>query len=104
MTKLQEQNSFLEDMKKSRVPALQVIDELTKILPDDTWLEGALYSANEISLSGVSSKSSNLISKIERSPLFEEAAFQSSVVQDFRSGGERFQIRARITVPHGDVE
>ncbi|MCB1858873.1 MAG: PilN domain-containing protein [Gammaproteobacteria bacterium] len=104
VTKLQEQNSFLEDMKKSRVPALQVIDELTKILPDDTWLEGALYSANEISLSGVSSKSSNLISKIERSPLFEEAAFQSSVVQDFRSGGERFQIRARITVPHGDVE
>jgi len=76
---------------------LELIDELSSVLPDGTWLEKAVYSKNEISLSGISSKASVLISEIERSPLFENAAFQASVVQDDRSGGERFQIKANVT-------
>ncbi|MCB1751001.1 MAG: PilN domain-containing protein [Gammaproteobacteria bacterium] len=95
--KLQAESSFLQDTKRQRPPVLEVIDELTVILPDQTWLEKAVYHKNEISLSGISSKASVLISEIERSPLFENAAFQASVVQDDRLGGERFQIRADIT-------
>lgn len=95
--KLQLESSFLQDMKKQRPPVLELVDELSSILPDGTWLEKAVYDKKEISLSGISSKSSVLISEIERSPLFENAAFQASVVQDDRSGGERFQIKADIT-------
>ncbi len=104
VNELQQQGAFLQDLKNQRVPALQVIDELTKIIPDDTWIEGALYHGDQLNLSGISAKSSTLISTIERSPLFQDVAFQASVVQDFRSGGERFQIRAKITAPTEDAE
>ena len=95
--KLQAESSYLQDMKKQRPPVLELIDELSGILPDRTWLERAVYQKNEISMSGISSKASVLISEIERSPLFHNAAFEASVVQDDRSGGERFQIRADIS-------
>jgi len=95
--KLSAESSFLQDTKNQRPPVLELIDELSGILPDGTWLEKAVYRTHEISLSGISSKASILISEIERSPLFENVAFQASVVQDDRSGGERFQIRAGIS-------
>lgn len=102
--KLQAEGSYLQDMKKQRPPVLELIDELSGILPDKTWLERAVYSKNEISMSGISSKASVLISEIERSPLFQNAAFEASVVQDDRSGGERFQIRADISGVDNGVE
>ena len=102
--KLQAESSFLQDTKNRRPPVLELIDELSGILPDETWLEKAIYRKNEISLSGISSKASILISEIERSQLFENAAFQASVVQDDRSGGERFQIKAEVTGVKDSVE
>ena len=102
--KLEAQASFLKKTKKQAPPVLELIDELSSILPDGTWLERAVYRKNEITLSGISSKASVLIGEIERSPLFESVTFQSSVVQDDRSGGERFQIKAKITTEDSNVE
>jgi len=94
---LREENSFLLDRKQETLPTLTVLDELTRILPDGTWLEKARLEPREVSLRGLSSKATTLIREIENSHLFERVTFQAPVVQDDRSGGERFQISAVIT-------
>ncbi len=94
---LREENSFLQDRKQETLPTLTVLNELTRILPDGTWLEKARLEPREVSLHGLSSKATTLISEIENSALFERVTFQAPVVQDDRSGGERFQISAVIT-------
>jgi len=101
---LQAESTFLQNKKEQYPPVLELLDELSGILPDETWLEKAVYNKREITMSGISSKASVLISEIERSPRFENVAFQASVVRDDRSGGERFQIRADVTGVDTGVE
>ena len=97
--KLEQEASFLLDRKRGIRPMLTLLDELSRILPDGTWLEEARLAPREIRLYGLSSQATTLISEIENSPLFEQVTFQAPVVQDERSGGERFQISAQITRP-----
>ena len=82
-------------MKKQRPPVPELVDRLSGILPDGTWLEKAVYDKRR-------SACGHLFQVIRtdqrnRALSFENAAFQASVVQDDRSGGERFQIKADIT-------
>jgi len=97
--KLEQENSFLQDRRQGIRPMLTLLDELTRILPDGTWLVEVRLDPREIRLYGLSSQATTLISEIENSPLFEQVTFQAPVVQDERAGGERFQIRALITRP-----
>jgi general secretion pathway protein L len=104
LEQLRSERDMLRNMKQERPAMVAVIDELSAILPDKTWLEKASYSNGEIRLSGLSSKASVLISDIENAALLENAAFQASVVQDDRSGGERFQISAKISRVSSNVQ
>lgn len=102
--KLQAENSLMQEAQLQRLPVLAILEELSAIIPDDTWLERAVYGNNEIALTGISKKASVLVGEIEHSPLFENAAFQASVIQDDRSGGERFQLKADISGVEKSVE
>ena len=97
--KLKAQSSFLQKRKQQIVPALTVVNELTELLPDGTWLERLVFKQDQVDLFGLSSKASTLISDIETSPIFEDVAFQAPVVQEERFSSERFQISAHITLP-----
>lgn len=100
--KLKQENTVLQTSRQRSLPALTVLNELTRILPDGTWLDRAVLSSDEINLYGLSSKASTLISEVEKSPLFENVDFEAPVVQDNRKGGERFQISASITLPEAN--
>lgn len=100
--KLNQESAALQTTSQRSLPALTVLNELTRILPDGTWLDRAVLSSGEINLYGLSSKASTLISEVEKSPLFENVDFEAPVVQDNRKGGERFQISASITLPDTD--
>ncbi|MCB1760873.1 MAG: PilN domain-containing protein [Gammaproteobacteria bacterium] len=104
LEQLRGERAMLRNMKQERPAVVAVLDELSAILPDNTWLERASYGNDEIKLSGISAKASVLISSIENSELLENAAFQASVVQDDRSGGERFQISAKVSRVAADVQ
>ncbi len=100
VSKLKEQSSFLQNKKKQIVPAVTVLNELTELLPDGTWLERLVFKQAKVDLFGLSSKASTLISEIETSPIFEDVAFQAPVVQEERFSSERFQISTRVTLPN----
>ena len=94
--RLVEESQFLVTRKQKSVKATEVLDELTSILPDGTWLRQFKIKDRELRISGFSQAASNLIGLIEQSAMFENARFTSPVTQDRREGLERFNIAADL--------
>lgn len=94
---LERETDVLEQAVEQRLPALEILDTLSRTLPQDTWLEALDIHGDQLVLSGFSAKAANLISEIENSPRFEQAGFRAPVVQDSRSGRERFQISTVVS-------
>ena len=73
-----------------------VIDEVTRLLPDNTWLKSFQYANGKLQIQGISSSASALIAILEASQLFNNTRFVSPVTQDRSTGLERFQIATQL--------
>jgi len=89
-------SEFLTQEKLSSVMILQILDEATRVLPDNTWLVRFDVTGAEIQLQGQSTSASDLIQLLESSPLFKEVQFRSSVVQIPRTDREQFHISIQL--------
>lgn len=98
LEKAVESSRFLLQKKQSRMPIIELLRELTVILPDSTWLERLQIKGDTLQLIGQSSSASALVSVIEESKVLSGAAFASPVTNDRRTGKERFVLGARIVV------
>lgn len=87
---------FLVKRKQSKPMRLALIDELTQILPDDTWLFRLRLTGDEIQTFGYSAGASNLIGPIEASPLFRTPQFLAPLMRDQRVDAERFHIAFQV--------
>lgn len=97
---LDQQRSFSHDKKKSQFPVVVVLNDLTKLIPDDSWIIQFQIKDNTAQIQGYSPDASKLVELIERSPRFRNAEFRSRVTRDARSGAQRFHIAFQI-VPEG---
>lgn len=93
---LLEETRFLIDKKQSRPPVIEIMDELTRILPDTTWLLNFQLNGDNLVIQGESPASSELIEIIEASPYFYGTSFRAPVTKNPRSGLEGFQISTQI--------
>jgi len=81
---------------KLTMPAkVALLEELTRILPDGTWLQQLDIHGMEISMQGNTSSSAKLIGLFEQSTLIENANFKSPLVKA-QGSEERFQLAAGI--------
>ncbi len=88
--------------QKVRQPAsVELLEELSARLPDDTWLFRVEIRDGKVHLQGTSTRASALIAKLEESRFLEDVHFASPVTQDGASGRERFHLSASITSPPG---
>ena len=94
--------SFFADRKRRQPMVLAILLELTKIMPDHTWLSEFQFHDDEVRLSGYSSAASELIGLVDGSELFLEPRFRSPVMQDPSTGKERFNMTFRVVVPSGE--
>ena len=90
---------FLTDKKQSSLPILQVMDELTRILPDDTWITRLDIKGSGLEIQGQSSSAAALIPLIESSSILQNPRFRSPVTQIPRSDVERFHLSAETRGP-----
>jgi general secretion pathway protein L len=89
-------SSHLERKKRTEPLVVRVFDEITRVLPDHTWINRLDISAREIQLQGQSSSSAALIPLLEKSPLLEEVRFRSPVMRTPTTGEERFHLSAEL--------
>ncbi len=93
----------LEELKKVRdywrsvPPPLEVLQVLTHLLPDDTYLQQLDIRGDKLTIRGLSGQASALIGLLEASPAFVDPHFLSPVTQ--QRGKELFHIGATITLP-----
>lgn len=108
----------LADLKRRSPASLDILSEVTRLLPDDTWLASLDMRAGALSMSGFSANASSLIALLEASALLEDVQFRSQVsfeqAGSLRGGAgqdadgdmpggraasvERFNISARLSV------
>jgi general secretion pathway protein L len=82
----------LIEQKTISPPIIVMLNTLSSLIKDDTWLTYAQYADGHLQIQGESPAASNLISVLEASELFSNARFVSPVTQDNVSKMERFQI------------
>lgn len=96
---LRRDEDFLVQLKRQKPPLSQVLDETTRVLPDNTWLSEFQVENREVRLTGCTASASALIGLLERSSMFRETHFSNSVTKDVAQDCERFGITARIISP-----
>lgn len=97
--------TIVSTQRTARPILVEVLEDLSVRIPDDTYLQRIELRQDELQLFGVSTAASNLIRQLEASPLLGDVRFESSVTRDAATGRERFTIVARLvpaaTAPAG---
>jgi len=87
----------LLDRKKHETPAtVIVLEALSEILPDDTYVTELRVEGNKLQVVGVTRDAPGLIRLIEQSPHFKRATFFAPTTRAPTDPGDRFHIEARI--------
>jgi general secretion pathway protein L len=76
--------------------AVVLLAEVTRVLPDHTWLTELSWQDGDLRLVGYSQQPTSLIALLEDSELFGGARFGAPVTTDPRVGLERFNIEVGL--------
>jgi general secretion pathway protein L len=90
-------SQFLLQKRLHNELVIELVNELSTILPDNTWVEQLVINGDEIQVRGQSLAAATLISLVEASDKFESTTFRSPVVQDRRTGRDRFFLSSQIS-------
>ena len=92
----------LDKIRSAEISKVEILRELTQLLPTTVWIWNFKYTGRELEISGFADSASELISILDRSPLFERVEFLAPVTKERerREGvdkeRERFKIKARL--------
>ena len=95
--RLEAEHNFPVQRKLATPPSVALIEEITRILPDNTWLQQLEIRGGEVSMIGTTLSSAKLIGLFEQSVLLENAHFKAPLVKG-QGGEERFQLGATMKV------
>ncbi len=99
ITETSEGASFLTRKRSASPMAIELLAEITRTLPDDTYLDRLVINQDSVLMQGKSSNAQHLIEVVNSSGLFENAAFRGSTRLDSASGLEIFEINATVSKP-----
>jgi general secretion pathway protein L len=86
-----EQLSVLHHRRR-QPDARDLLDELTRLLPDSAWLSELRFNARDVVLTGYAQAAASLIPQISRSAMFDQARLAGPIVMDAGQGRERVSI------------
>lgn len=93
--------AFLDRARSGRPTNIEIMDELSRRLPDSTYLEKLAIEDRRITLIGLSSEASALVRQLEGSPLWTSPALTGVLQPDPRTRRDRFTLTADVAVTPG---
>lgn len=95
--------NFLAKKKAESAVAVDVLAEITRLVPDDTWLERLSFVQNQVQLQGQSARADRLIGILTKANCLANPTFQGIITPDGATGKERFSLVADLKtgVCHG---
>ena len=82
--------------KSAKAPAVWVMNELTKAMPDHSWLSAFSIADGRLAIAGSSIDAAELLATLERTAAFTDVRFTAATTRDRESNRERFAIAATI--------
>lgn len=83
--------------RKNQMPLkLAIVQEVTHLLPDNTWVSRLRVDDQTVDLQGESSKASDLIELLEQSGQFQNVQFISPVTVNPSTNMERYEIKMQL--------
>jgi general secretion pathway protein L len=95
---------FLLEKRLYTPLVIDLVDDLTRILPDGAWVEQLEVKSGQVRIRGQAEEASALIGQVEASRFFQGATFISPVTSDRRTGKDRFYLSAQIARGSDDHE
>ena len=93
--------AFLDRARSGRPTNVEIMDELSRRLPDNTYLEKLSLENDQLLLIGLSSEASALVARLEGSPLWRSPALTGALQPDPRSHRDRFTLTAELAIKPG---
>lgn len=90
--------AWLDSLRAETWRKLQLLQELTRLLPDGTWVRELQLEEKTAELDGYSNRAADLVQPLENSPYFSQVEFTSPIMRDAQSK-EIFRIRMRLKQP-----
>ena len=87
---------FLDDERMTRSSPLAVLNELSGILPDGTWLVQYGQAGRIVTLEGQTKTSAGLIPLLENSKRFNSIEYDAPVTLEGKDGRERFTFSLQL--------
>jgi general secretion pathway protein L len=92
---------FLATRRAASPLAIEVLADVTRLLPDDTYLDRLVIGSDSVRMQGKSQNAQQLIERVNTSQLLGEAAFRGSTRLDARTGLEIFELNAAVVTREG---
>jgi general secretion pathway protein L len=90
--------NYLLDKKRDSPPVVAVLDDVTRVLPDDTWVQQFDLKGKEMLIQGETASSSKLAGLFEQAKTLHDASFRAPLTKGQGANSERFQLAA-VTRP-----
>ena len=95
---LMDKAGALEGARQLTWQKLQVLEELTKLMPDGTWLQEIDVDKDSVVVIGVSKHAADLVQPLENSPYFSQVEFTSPITRDAENR-ETLRLRMKLKQP-----
>lgn len=86
----------LNQTSARRPTALEVMDDVSRRLPDNTYLEKFAIEGDRLMLIGFSPEASGLVARLQESPLWRNPALSGALQPDPRTRMDRFTLTAEL--------
>ena len=93
--KAYERLALLGGIKSTATLPLEILNELTRILPEDVWLQQMQFDGDTLSLAGTAKSASQLLPTLAGSSYFDSPQFASAISKT-ADGKESFRIGVRL--------
>jgi general secretion pathway protein L len=86
-------------LKRGQPSSVEIINEITHLLPDDVVLSDLKIDHDTVEFSGLTASSAAIVPILERSVAFRDVVFSAPVTFDGAAGKERFSLRLHLRRP-----
>jgi Tfp pilus assembly protein PilN len=86
----------IRGFKEDRPMVLNIMKELTAVIPKTTWLTRVRVTETGVDIEGYAASASELLPKLEASKLFQKVEFASPTFRDVKMNSDRFVIKMEI--------
>lgn len=95
LQQLRKEATFLNDFERRRGEVLRILDELSKLVPNNAYFSNLRYRTGVLEIQGSAENASTLIPLLERSALFEHVNFNAPSNRG-RDNRETFSLKADL--------